>query len=77
MNIAEVKNFSSSIFHLGGYEMVENKQQSLKNSPAHEKPVTLKPIEELKRFDFATSDAFICDIETGICGPAKRDKETK
>lgn len=57
--------------------MVENKQHSLKNSTSHEKPVMLKPIQELKGFDFATSDAFSCDMETGICGPAKQVKETK
>lgn len=57
--------------------MVENKQQILKNNTSHEKPVILKPIQELKGFDFATSDAFTCDIETGICGPVKQVKETK
>lgn len=57
--------------------MIENKKKILKNNTSHEKTVILKPIQELKDFDFATSDAFTCDIETGICGPVKQVKETK
>ena len=57
--------------------MIENKKKILKNNTSHEKTVILKPIQELKDFDFATSDAFTCDIETGICGPVKQAKETK
>lgn len=58
--------------------MIENKQQSLKEHTNQEKPVIeLKPIQELKGFDFAASDGFVCDMETGICGPVKQDKETK
>lgn len=41
------------------------------------KPIEIKPIEELKGFDLKDSDAFVCDVETGICGPVKTDKETK
>lgn len=41
------------------------------------KPIEIKPIEELKGFDFANSDAFVCDMETGICGPVNKEKETE
>lgn len=58
--------------------MVENKQQVLKNETKKEKPAfDLKPIQELKGFDFAESDALVCDMETGICGPANQEKEAK
>lgn len=50
--------------------MVDNKSE--------EKPViNLKPIPQLKGFDFVSSDALVCDTETGICGPVNQDKETK
>lgn len=58
--------------------MMENKQQSLKNHTNPKKPtIELKPLQELKGFDFTTSDAFICDMETGVCGPVNQDRETK
>ena len=58
--------------------MVENKQQPLKANVTQEKPIfDLKPIQELKGFDFADSDAFVCDMETGVCGPVKQEKEVK
>lgn len=41
-----------------------------------EKPIELKPIQELQGFDFADSDAMVCDMETGICGPINKEKET-
>lgn len=57
--------------------MVENKQQALNDNSAEEKPAfVLKPIQELKGFDFADSNAFVCDMETGICGPVNQKKET-
>lgn len=40
------------------------------------KPIELKPIQELQGFDFADSDALVCDMETGICGPVNKEKET-
>ncbi len=38
------------------------------------KPIELKPLEG---FDFQDADGFVCDVETGICGPVKKEKETK
>ena len=40
------------------------------------KPIELKPLEELKGFELSESDAFVCDLETGVCGPVKNEKET-
>ncbi|MCM3741301.1 hypothetical protein M3210_13580 [Oceanobacillus luteolus] len=40
------------------------------------KPIELKPIEELKGLDLSDSDAFVCDMETGVCGPVNKEKET-
>ena len=58
--------------------MVENKQQALNDNSAEEKSAfVLKPIQELKGFDFADSNAFVCDMETGICGPVNQKEETK
>lgn len=52
--------------------------QDKKTTESKEKPAfDLKPIQELKGFDFADSDAFVCDIETGICGPVNKEKEQK
>lgn len=56
--------------------MLENKQQVLNDDTKKEKPAfDLKPIQELKGFDFAESDALVCDMETGICGPVNQKKE--
>lgn len=41
------------------------------------KPIELKPLGELERFNFDSSDAFVCDMETGICGPVNKEKEEK
>lgn len=58
--------------------MIKDKQKSLNDQTTQEESASkLKPIQELKGFDFAASDAFSCDMETGICGPVKQDKETK
>jgi hypothetical protein len=57
--------------------MVENKQQVLKDTSLEKPIIELKPIQELKGFEFATSDAFVCDMETGVCGPVRQEKETK
>ena len=58
--------------------MVENKQQALKaNATGERLAFDLKPIQELKGFDFADSDAYVCDMETGICGPVNQEKEAK
>ena len=58
--------------------MLENKKQVLNDNSAQEKPAfDLKPIQELKGFDFADSNAFVCDTETGICGPVNKERKTK
>ncbi|MCF3944988.1 hypothetical protein [Oceanobacillus alkalisoli] len=41
------------------------------------KPIELKPLEELEGFNFDSSDAFVCDMETGICGPVKKEEKKK
>lgn len=52
--------------------------QDNKTTETKEKPVfDLKPITELKGFDFGESDAMVCDMETGICGPADKEKGKK
>ena len=57
---------------------MENKKQALKANATQEKlAFDLKPIQELKGFDFEDSDAFVCDMETGICGPVNQEKEAK
>lgn len=48
------------------------------DSPAIEKEA--KPFTELKNiktFEFDQSQAFVCDVNTGICGPIKEEKEEK
>ncbi len=58
--------------------MVENNKQVVKDNKALEKSIiNLKPIQELKGIDFAASDALVCDMNTGICGPVNQEKETK
>jgi len=58
--------------------MVEKKQQVLNDNSIQEKPAfDLKPIQQLIGFDFADSNAFACDTETGICGPANKEMKTK
>jgi len=58
--------------------MVENNKQVVKENKTPEKSImNIKPIQELKGFDFAASDAFVCDMDTGICGPVNQEKETK
>ena len=57
--------------------MVKNKQQVLKDNTQEKPAFDLKPIQKLKGFDFADSNAFVCDMETGICGPVNQEKEAK
>ncbi len=58
--------------------MAEHNQQALKDRIPREEVVReLKTIQPLKGFDFAASDGFVCDMETGICGPVNQEKETK
>lgn len=56
----------------GGSEMTQNNKQTGSN----EKPaIKLKPLKELKGFEIEETDALICDMETGICGPVDKKKE--
>lgn len=56
--------------------MIEHKQVPIKGDTTFkEKLIELKPMKKLKGFDFEQSDAFLCDIDTGICGPASQKKE--
>jgi len=58
--------------------MVEKNKQVVKDNKTLEKSIiNLKPIQELKSFDFTASDALVCDMETGICGPVNQEKEKK
>ncbi|MEI3597601.1 MULTISPECIES: hypothetical protein [unclassified Oceanobacillus] len=41
------------------------------------KPIELKPLEELEGFELGASGGFVCDMETGICGPVNKEKEKK
>jgi len=42
-----------------------------------EKPLDIKPLQPLKEFHGSNSGGFVCDMETGICGPIKEEKEKK
>jgi len=58
--------------------MVENNKQVVKDNKTQEKSImNIKPIQELKGFDIEVSDALVCDMDTGICGPVNQEKETK
>ena len=37
----------------------------------------LNGIKKLKSLDLDTSSGFVCDINTGICGPVNQKKEGK
>ena len=39
--------------------------------------IDLSEIQELKSFDFDHSAGFVCDINTGICGPVIQEEEGK
>ena len=59
--------------------MLEDKQTISKVSLAEkDSTVTLtnlKGAQELKGIDFNGSARFVCDMNTGICGPAIQEKE--
>ncbi|WP_440896616.1 hypothetical protein ACS127_00995 [Amphibacillus sp. Q70] len=55
--------------------MAEKKQALKENDFQAKTAFNLKPIQELKSLDFADSDAFVCDIETGVCGPVTQEEE--
>jgi hypothetical protein len=66
-------NYINEIYE-GGATMIQNK----KKAETEVKPTfNLQPLQELKGFDFAASDAMVCDMETGVCGPANQEEEKK
>jgi len=50
---------------------------NLDKKTVKEKPLDIKPLKPLKTLDDSNSGGFICDMETGICGPIKEEKEKK
>lgn len=46
----------------------------MNNKEVKLKPIELKPLKEL---DDSKSSGFVCDMETGICGPITEKKEKK
>lgn len=38
---------------------------------------TVKPLKELKTIEFDSSQGFVCDVNTGICGPITQEEEGK
>ena len=56
----------------GEYMMLKDKQNDSK-APL----IDLSEIQELKSFDFDHSAGFVCDINTGICGPVIQEEEGK
>lgn len=64
--------------------MLTNKNESPASSTSgkekqKESKSPSKKIQEIQieTLDFNNSDGFVCDINTGICGPAKKDDEKK
>lgn len=56
--------------------MEKKKQQVVKENDFQEKATSeLKSIQELKSFDLGDTDVFVCDMETGMCGPANQEEE--
>jgi hypothetical protein len=39
------------------------------------KPIEIKPLKEIKEMDGRDQSGFVCDFETGVCGPADKMKE--
>ncbi|WP_026906077.1 hypothetical protein [Paucisalibacillus globulus] len=62
--------------------MLKDKQtqpatSSNKKKDSREKLEDLSTLKKLKSIDLDTSSGFICDINTGICGPVNQKKEGK
>ncbi|WP_099362954.1 hypothetical protein [Fredinandcohnia onubensis] len=62
--------------------MLNDKQSKSEASSTDGKDVNgalkeLNGIKKLKSFDFDSSSGFVCDINTGICGPVNQKKEGK
>ena len=48
-----------------------------KENNKEKKSIELQPLKKLDVVDFGSSDGFMCDVETGICGPINNNKEKK
>ena len=61
--------------------MLKDKQSistvSLERNNSKVKLIDLSGIQELKSFDYDGSAGFVCDINTGICGPVIQEEEGK
>ena len=61
--------------------MLKDKQNQSAASPernASKAPlIDLNDIQELKSFEFDGFEGFVCDINTGICGPVIKEEEGK
>jgi hypothetical protein len=50
---------------------------SLKEKDSKAVSTGLKNMQGLKKLDFDGAAGFVCDMHTGICGPAAQEKEGK
>ena len=61
--------------------MLKDKQNRSAASPERNDSkaplIDLSEIQELKSLEFDLSDGFFCDINTGICGPVRKEEEGK
>lgn len=58
----------------------ENKNQTTASPERNDSKaplIDLNNIQELKSFEFEGSEGFVCDINTGICGPVIKKEEGK
>lgn len=59
---------------------MENKRTTSTSNTEKNSEKTTKLFTELKplkTFEFDASQGFVCDVNTGICGPATQEKEEK
>lgn len=47
------------------------------SSEQQDKKNKLTDLSKIKTLDFGDSAGFVCDAETGICGPVNQEKEGK
>ncbi|WP_047986494.1 hypothetical protein [Ornithinibacillus californiensis] len=58
--------------------MLKDKKTNSDTSPnKSDSKFKLMDLKELKSLDKNDSTAFVCDVNTGICGPVKQEKEGK
>lgn len=62
--------------------MVKDKERqsvasSLERKDSKETSKDLKEIKKIKTLEFDNSDGFVCDINTGICGPVGQKEEDR